>query len=67
MYFALSIVSEADGLIVDNDSPFRRSTLLLHMCEDAFRLVVDTMGTRRHLPVTFDLFLSTHVAGLAMI
>ena len=47
--------------------PFRRISLLLDLGEDTLGLVVDAMRTRRHLPVTFDLLLSAHVASLQRI
>lgn len=46
------------------DSPFRRLTLLLDLCEDAFRLVVLAVGARGHLAVALDLLLAAHVARL---
>jgi hypothetical protein len=67
MYFAL--VSNLAGTRLRRASssklPFRRISLLLDLGEDALRLVVDAMRTRRHLPVTFDLLLSAHIASLS--
>lgn len=48
----------------DQHLPLRRSTLLLHLSEDTFRFVVETLCARGHFPVTFDLLLATHVARL---
>lgn len=44
--------------------PFRRIPLFLNLGEHTIRLVVGTMRAFGHLPVTFDLLLPTHVAGL---
>lgn len=65
MYFALQQVLGVErrrrkGKYV----PFGRIALLLHLGEDAFGLVIDTMATFWHLAVAFDLFLAAHVAGL---
>lgn len=44
--------------------PLRRTALLLHLGEDAVRLVVDAMRASRQLTVALDL-LAAHVTGLS--
>jgi hypothetical protein len=65
MYFALQIYQHHDVVISTYENlPFRWIAFLLDLCEYTFRLVVLTMCTRRHLAITFDLLLPTHVASL---
>ena len=46
------------------DGPFGRIAFLLDLSKDTFGFVVDAMATFGHLPITLDLFLSTHVTSL---
>jgi hypothetical protein len=34
------------------------------MCKNAFRLIIDTMRTSRHLPIALDLLFPAHIASL---
>lgn len=47
--------------------PLGRIPLLLDLCENALRLVIDAVCARGHLPIAFDLLLPTHIAGLRYI
>lgn len=53
------------GHLYATNLPLRGIPLLLHLCENAFCLVVDAMGARGHLPIAFDLLLPAHIASLA--
>ena len=64
MYFALRMISEGYVSRGDNNPPFRWSALLFDVGENAFSLVVDAVGTRRCLPIAFDLLLPAHITGL---
>lgn len=58
-------VSNGYGSLVDLSSiPFWRSALFLDLSKDTLGLVVNAVRTRRHLAVTLDFLLATHIACL---
>jgi hypothetical protein len=65
MYFALANISGSQKKQMRHIRlPLRRISLFLYSCENAFRLIIYTMRTRRHLSIALDLLLPTHIASL---
>ena len=65
MYFAL-LGYQLDIPISRESSrlPFRLSSLLLHLCENAFRLVVFAVRTFGQFCIALDFLLTAHITGL---
>ena len=66
MYLALVERQCKAGIFLSLEhTPFRWIAFLLHVREDAFRVVIDTVRTGWHLSIAFDLFLPAHIASLS--
>ena len=67
MYLALFKKVSLKPLLVEELNPlipFRRTSLLFDLREDAIRLIINAMRTRRELSITLDFLLPTHIASL---